>query len=139
MLRILLLIAVLLAAWEAGFWLVAGVKPLSPWGLAGELEAAPAPLLVDVRTLLEYRMFHIDGALHHPEVALGKIPPELAQADRDLPVVLICMTGHRSSIAGARLKEAGFANVSSLTGGTLGWVLTGHPVESGPPLTKAVP
>jgi len=39
--------------------------------------------------------------------------------------VIICMTGHRSSVVAYRLKKRGFTEVHNLTFGMLGWLLSG--------------
>jgi rhodanese-related sulfurtransferase len=42
-----------------------------------------------------------------------------------LTLVIICMTGHRSSVVAYRLKKRGFTEVHNLTFGMLGWLLSG--------------
>jgi len=109
--------------WEL-FWWVMGVKPLLPWNLKNALRSnGKAFDLIDVRTQPEYRLFHISGANNHPELLFH---PERSRAqDPSKPLVVICMTGHRSPIVAYRLKKRGFREVYNLTWGMMGWLLTG--------------
>ena len=43
----------------------------------------------------------------------------------DEPVVIICMTGHRSPIVAHQLKKHGYNRVYNLTWGMLAWKLFG--------------
>ena len=109
--------------WEL-FWWVMGVKPLLPWNLKNALRRnAKAFDLIDVRTQPEYRLFHISGTKNHPELLFH---PERSRAqDPKKPLVVICMTGHRSPLVAYRLKKRGFREVYNLTWGMLGWLLSG--------------
>jgi rhodanese-related sulfurtransferase len=115
-------------AWDLGWW-AAGVKPMLPWELKKELAGDKPPLLLDVRTSGEYAMFHIPGALSRPQ-ALSD-PAVLENIPRDREVVVVCMTGHRSPIVAKKMLDMGFTNVSNLTWGSLGWLLTGGDTVKG--------
>lgn len=67
-------------------------------------------LLLDVRSEGEYTLTHIDGADNIPVEELAARVEELGP-DRDRPIVLYCMSGHRSSDAGRILRRAGFTHV----------------------------
>ena len=123
--KALLAIAAFLIFWEILWW-VAGVGPVSPWRLASLLKSNDPPVLVDVRSSMEYDLFHIPGALHIPDLSIR--PLALGNLDRSRTVVVLCMTGHRSSLAANSLKKTGFREVRNLTGGLAGWILTRHPV-----------
>jgi rhodanese-related sulfurtransferase len=92
--------------------------------LKGSLRESPEEFtLVDVRTALEYELFHIHGSKNQPNLLLH---PELFKAhDPKKPLVIICMTGHRSSVVAYRLKKREFTEVNNLTFGMLGWLLSG--------------
>ncbi len=110
---------VLLVGWDAVWWLL-GVKPRFPWQLKGGSGAGPDdPLLLDVRTRLEYRWFHLPGAQNVPELLVdsGKMPPVAPSRE----VVVICMTGHRSPPVAYALKKRGYTKVSHLIWGMVGW------------------
>jgi rhodanese-related sulfurtransferase len=118
------IIILLLAAigWEVA-WRLLGVKPMSPWRLEDILKTKRGEyMLIDVRTALEYRWFHIEGVPNHPN--LLRDPDGLTVEDPTKPVVVICMSGHRSPIVGYRLKRKGFKDVSYLTWGLIGRMIT---------------
>jgi rhodanese-related sulfurtransferase len=73
--------------------------------------------LVDVREDWEREAFHI-GGLHIP---LGEILARRGELSRELPVVLYCEKGIRSSIIIQRLESQGFSNLYNLTGGMSSW------------------
>ena len=121
--KIVLGVLVFLFAWEL-FWWILGVRPILPWRLKAALKKRPEDLtLIDVRTPTEYAFFHIDGAENRAEILFQ---PELfEEKDKKKPLVVICMTGHRSPLAGYRLKGRGYRVVYTLTFGMLGWLLSG--------------
>jgi rhodanese-related sulfurtransferase len=105
-------------------WYFAGVKPLFPWQLKKKLKKHGAKLsLIDVRTPWEYNWFHINSAVNKPELLLDI--NALPAINKEDPVVLICMTGHRSPPVAYRLKKQGFKKVYNLTWGMLAWKLFG--------------
>jgi rhodanese-related sulfurtransferase len=89
------------------------------------------PLLIDVRSQLEYRMFHALKAIHLslPRILIGMIPglhrwayPQWFQnLSKNEPVAVICFTSHRSPIAAKYLVKAGFTQVFNITGGMMEW------------------
>lgn len=120
----LLVLVAFLALWDAGWWL-AGVRPLSPWSLKAELKRkAGVPTLIDVRTPAEYELFHIPGAINVPYPAsLNELA--LAAPDPGKPVVVICMTGHRSPPTVRQMQRGGYTDVRNLTWGMTAWKLFG--------------
>ena len=115
-LTVSILVLIIISGWEFGWWAL-GVKPLLPWRLKVENYN-----LIDVRTTPEYKLFHIDGAKNHPELLLH---PELFKPqDPSKPLVVICLSGHRSSVVAYGLKKRGFTKVHNLTFGMLGWLLS---------------
>lgn len=114
--------------WDVG-WLVAGVGQTSPWRLRTMLGQKPEPQLLDVRTPGEFAFFHIPGAINRPDALSGDI--NSLGLDPKRPVVVVCMTGHRSPFAAKKLAAAGFPEASNLTWGMLGWLITGGHVVSG--------
>ncbi|MGE0433743.1 MAG: rhodanese-like domain-containing protein [Planctomycetota bacterium] len=75
--------------------------------------------LLDVRRVPEYEAGHIAGATNIPLDAL----PDAGNCglDPDQPVVVICSSGHRSSIASSLLERQGFCDIANLVGGTEAW------------------
>ncbi len=83
------------------------------------IEAGGA-LVVDVRTVDEYREGHLVGAqnipVEDPDLWLARTEP----LDRDRPTVVYCRSGRRSLAAAQQLVEAGFTKVYDL-GGVQDW------------------
>jgi rhodanese-related sulfurtransferase len=102
------------------------LKDLSPAELASRLDAGDSLRLVDVRRPYEYRRGHIAAAASVP---LGSERRSLRDLPRETPVVLICLSGHRSQVAAANLLEMGFGDVSHLDGGMLAWWRARLPVS----------
>ena len=82
--------------------------------LRAQLTAAVPPLLLDVRSSLEYERRHLPGAVLLP---LPQLPARVAEVPREGTVVVYCQSGMRSAQAVALLRESGFANVLTLSGG----------------------
>lgn len=122
-----LAVIALLVLWDAAVPLF-GIRQMPPWTLKARLAAGDAPVLLDVRTPFEYRLFHIPGAVNAP---FPPPPPERLGIARDAEIVLICMTGHRSPVAAHQLKQAGYADVGNLMWGMAGYKLLGGPTVSG--------
>lgn len=87
--------------------------------VAVKLRSASPPVLLDVRTLTEFRRGHIAGALHIPVQELGKRWREL-EGFREREIVVYCATGPRSVNAVNILQKRGF-NAVNLRGGMKAW------------------
>ena len=83
-------------------------------------------MLVDVREKEEYREGHLPGAVSVPRGFLDMRIEETVP-DKNAPIVLYCAGGTRSLLAGRTLKEMGYTNVVSMSGGFGGWKGAGHP------------
>jgi rhodanese-related sulfurtransferase len=119
MLMYLLFILGLLLGWDLAWWL-AGNKPLFPWQLKKWLAARPPDLVIlDVRTPLEYRWFHLPGAINVPQLATGRTAYPPASPSQE--IVVTCMTGHRSQPVAYALQKRGYPRVHNLTWGMVGW------------------
>jgi rhodanese-related sulfurtransferase len=114
------------------------LRSLAPFGAvpevsAHDLEDALAgdtpPKVLDVPTRLEWQQSRIAGAVHVPLLSLGAHVAGLG-LDPGRPVVLICLSAHRSVPAVRVLREAGF-DAMQLQGGMLAWWAAGLPVEKG--------
>jgi rhodanese-related sulfurtransferase len=117
--RILLFLLLFFVAWDVG-WALMGVKPLFPWQLEEEYRRRnPDLVLLDVRTSAEFNWLHMAGAYHVPFHRLSAKHLEMISKKKN--VVVICLTGHRSSLAAWRLQKYGYQNVYSLTWGLAGW------------------
>ena len=74
--------------------------------------------LIDVRTEMEYKAGHIDGAINIP---LDMIQQKINEFSKDKEYLLYCRTDGRSSYAAQLLKTQGF-NVKYITGGYMQWI-----------------
>ena len=67
-------------------------------------------LLIDVRSLAEFKQSHIEGAGNIPFDQIEKRVAELGD-DKNRPIVVYCRSGNRSSIARKTLQKLGFTDV----------------------------
>jgi len=91
---VLIVLILLFVAWD-GIWRVLGVRSVSPWRLESMLSSSTSrPLLLDVRTPVEYGWFHIADAI--PSSGWLTDSDSLNIEEKSTPIVIIRMTGHRS-------------------------------------------
>jgi len=81
--------------------------------------------LLDVREREEYREGHLEGAIPLPRGFL-EIRVEETVPDRSTPIIAYCAGGVRSLIAARTLKEMGYENVTSMSGGYTAWKGAGY-------------
>jgi molybdopterin/thiamine biosynthesis adenylyltransferase/rhodanese-related sulfurtransferase len=86
-------------------------------------------VVVDVREQHEFEQSHLPGAVHVPRGHLeSRI--EGAAPDKSERVITYCASGQRSALAAnTMLKELGYENVESMTGGITLWKDRGYEVE----------
>jgi sulfur dioxygenase len=109
---------------------IAALHQMTPRELDVLVRSGAPPLVLDVREPEEFtgEIGHIEGSFLVPLDALERRLPKLAgYVDRD--VVVVCRAGARSATAAAILCRAGFHRVVNLSGGMLGWVESGLPVQ----------
>jgi hydroxyacylglutathione hydrolase len=87
-----------------------------------------APLVIDVRQAAEYADGHVPGAWH---IAAGALQDRLGDLPRDRPIVTMCASGYRSSVAASLLRQAGFEDVAWVASGVPAWLAQGHEIELG--------
>lgn len=83
--------------------------------------------VVDCRQKHEWKSGHIAGTKLIPLNTLGQRMNEL---DRDRPVIVLCRSGHRSSVAVRKLTAAGFSDAKSMKGGVNAWTRAGNELVS---------
>ena len=80
-----------------------------------DLEVLPADaVLLDVRSAQEFAAGHLPGALHVPHTQLRD---RLAEVPAGAPVRVYCASGFRSYLALRVLRQSGWDDVASLSGG----------------------
>ena len=77
-------------------------------------------IIVDVREDKEIKGGIIQGAEH---ITLGQLNDRIGHLgnNKQVPILVYCRTGTRSSSACNTITKAGFENVSALTGGIVAW------------------
>ena len=84
-----------------------------------------AVVLLDVREREEYREGHLPGAISVPRGFL-EMKLETEVPDRGSEIIAYCQGGTRSLMAGAVMKEMGYTNVVSMSGGFGAWKQAGN-------------
>lgn len=79
-----------------------------------EYKATQGAVLLDVRTLGEYREGHIPGSKNVPLQQLNKV--ESVVKNKDIPLFVYCYSGSRSRQAVSMLQRMGYINVNNIGG-----------------------
>lgn len=93
------------------------VPQVSSQELAERLGQPDAPVIVDVREPDEFRGGRIPGSRSIP---LGTLAARTGEIPRDCEVVVVCLSGARSSAACKHLQASG-VQAKNLNGGMIGW------------------
>ena len=94
---------------------------------ATKLMEKSSPFILDVRTPKEYAAGHLEGAQLLPVQVLSSRMNQIA-ARKEEPVLVVCATGNRSTVAARLLMDAGFTRVYNLRYGMKDWIRRGNPV-----------
>jgi len=113
-------------AWAKEGYPLEYVDQVSAHDLQRMATSGESVVLLDVRAPAEYEKHHIEGAINIPTPALRTRHAEL---DRGARTVLICSTGHRSSMAASLLKQRAFRDVVNASGGMTGYTAAGFAPE----------
>jgi rhodanese-related sulfurtransferase len=103
------------------------VPEVSPAELRRWLDEARPLQLVDARTTMEYHQ----GTIGHARLApVTDLPGALDRLNLDpnIPVVVLCLSGHRSLPGTRLLRERGF-EAYSLKGGLFAWRRAGYRLD----------
>ena len=101
------------------------VSELSPEDAKKKLDAKEA-VAIDIRERDEVNQGHLPGAVVIPRGFL-EIRVEEKVPDKNMPLVVYCASGTRSLLAARALKELGYENVASMSGGYSKWKDSGFP------------
>jgi rhodanese-related sulfurtransferase len=130
-----ILIALLVAAWQMQHAAPSNAHLSAAEPLPREVSVAQAASLrdqgvfmLDVREPSEWEEAHVPGAVLVP---LGQLSSRLSEVPTNTPVVIICRSGNRSIQARNLLLNAGYTNVTSVSGGIIDWQQQGFPTVSG--------
>lgn len=97
-----------------------------PADLRAGMEKGDAPIVVDVRLPSEWMGLRIGQVLNLPLNHLAETAP--SKLEKNQPVVAVCNSAYRSSMAVGILERSGFTKASSLEGGSEAWIEAGYPV-----------
>ena len=103
-------------------------NPISPKDLYARMKKGDAPLIVDVRLPKEWMALRIGPVLNLPLNHLAELSSKL---DPKQPVVVVCNSAYRSSMATGVLERKGFSKARNLEGGSKAWMKAGLPVFKG--------
>lgn len=82
--------------------------------------------ILDVREPSEWDEFHIPNTTLIP---LGELPDRLDEVPQGQPIIVVCRSGNRSQSGRDILLNAGFQNVTSMSGGVTQWSNLGYPID----------
>jgi len=105
------------------------IKTITPSEL-NELRKTNAALpLLDVRTPVEFRELHVQGARNVPLDQLD--PKAITEQHKSGPLYVICRSGARGKSAAEKIAACGHPEVVNVEGGTLACEAAGLPVNRG--------
>lgn len=84
-----------------------------------QLDSDKSIILVDVRTVDEYKENHISGSILIPDFDIETIAPTKL-TDKNAKILVYCRSGNRSATASKKLIEMGYTNVYDF-GGIRDW------------------
>lgn len=111
--------------WKAGNLPTKKVEFIKPADLYAQMLAGASPIVVDVRLPNEWMGLRIGEVVNLP---LNRLQELSAKLDLTQPVVAVCNSAYRSSMAIGLLEAKGFQKVTSLDGGSEAWIEAGLPV-----------
>ena len=96
----------------------------------GKLDRHEPFEFIDVREDTEYAQNHVRGAIHLGRGVLER-DVETMIPNKQAEIVLYCGGGYRSALAANSLRQMGYSNVASMTGGIKAWRDAGYPIDRG--------
>jgi len=111
--------------WKAAKLPTKKIDFIKPSELYSQMKAGTGPIIVDVRLPNEWMGLRIGEVVNLPLTHLSELSSKL---DPSQPVVTVCNSAYRSSMAIGLLEAKGFQKVTSLAGGSEAWIDAGLPV-----------
>jgi hydroxyacylglutathione hydrolase len=112
-------------SWKKAGLSVTVSNPITPKELYDLMKEGQAPVIVDVRLPPEWMALRIGTVLNLP---LNHLADLSSQLDPSEPVVTVCNSAYRSSMAVGILERKGFKMPRNLKGGSQAWINAGLPV-----------
>ncbi len=116
---------VLFSDWQKAGLAVNKNEFMLPQQLYAAMQAGTEPLIVDVRLPNEWMGLRIGTVLNLPLNKLSDLSSKLNPSE---PVVAVCNSAYRSTMAIGILERKGFTKITSLAGGSEAWISAGYPV-----------
>jgi rhodanese-related sulfurtransferase len=108
------------------------IPVISPHDLAELCKNGKTMDIIDVRTPMEFREVHLEGARSVPLDALDPAAVVKARTGAEHePIYILCRSGSRGRAACEKFLAAGFTNIVNVDGGTLACIESGLPVVRG--------
>lgn len=96
--------------------------------LLQRLTTKTAPVVLDVRSGIEFNSGHIPGAIHAPNLKILLKMTKLPE-DKTSQLVITCEHGPRAQMAQGLLSLLGYKNTTLLDGHMSGWRRSGLKIE----------
>ena len=112
-------------SWTGAGMPIAKNNMVKPADLYAQMQAGEAPIILDVRLPNEWMAVRIGDVVNLP---LNKLATLSGKLDPSQPVVTVCNSAYRSSMAVGVLEGKSFTQASSLEGGSEAWINAGLPV-----------
>jgi glyoxylase-like metal-dependent hydrolase (beta-lactamase superfamily II)/rhodanese-related sulfurtransferase len=112
-------------AWRQAGLPLAKSELIKPGDLYARMQTSESPVVVDVRLPNEWMGLRIGQVVNIPLNRLAEMAP--LKLDHELPVVTVCNSAYRSSMAVGILERQGFTGAASLDGGSEAWIEAGLP------------
>ncbi|MBT8246314.1 MAG: rhodanese-like domain-containing protein [Acidimicrobiia bacterium] len=123
-----MLLALVLAA--CGGTATAEIRLVSASDAAAVLDdRAPEVVLLDVRTPEEFNEVRVPGSINVDFYA-ADFASQLDTLSKDVPYVVYCRSGNRSSQTMDIMRDLGFTEVWDVDGGIISWNEAGLPLEN---------
>jgi len=123
-----LIITLLMLGWNLFGHKIQGYTPISPEQAVPILNKQNA-MIIDVREDKELAQTGvITDTIHIPLQKIQATELSSLGGDTSKPVIVVCRTGNRSSMACGRLKKLGFTQIYNLKGGITSWKKSGYPL-----------
>ena len=111
--------------WKAANLPLVASELIPPQKLYAQMQTAESPQVLDVRLPSEWMGLRIGTVINIP---LSELSQRAGKLDRTLPVVAVCNSAYRSTMAVGILERAGMTKIASLAGGSEAWIEAGLPV-----------
>lgn len=100
------------------------IRPQEAWERL--TEDVQSYVLIDVREHWEFQWRHVRGSHNIP---LSQFRKRLDEVPVDREVLLLCLSGHRSIVAGKMLQGRDSTRVVNIRGGVIAWLRHRLPME----------